>query len=50
MIAGKAVAFKEALSDEFKVYCKNIVRNAKALEKEFLSLDYDLVSGELILT
>ena len=45
VIAGKAVAFKEALSDEFKVYCKNIVRNAKALEKEFLSLDYDLVSG-----
>ncbi len=45
VIAGKAVAFKEALSNDFKIYCKNIINNAKALEKEFLSLNYDLVSG-----
>ena len=45
VIAGKAVAFKEALSLEFKSYCKKIVKNAKAFEEEFLSLGYDLVSG-----
>jgi len=45
VIAGKAVAFKEALSLEFKDYCTRIVKNAKAFEEEFLSLGYDLVSG-----
>ena len=45
VIAGKAVAFKEALSEDFKKYCKQILLNAKAFEKEFLSLGYELVSG-----
>ena len=44
VIAGKAVAFKEALSKDFKNYCKKIIKNAKALEQEFLLLGYDLVS------
>ena len=45
VIAGKAVAFKEALSEDFKKYCKQILLNAKAFEQEFLSLGYKLVSG-----
>ena len=45
VIAGKAVAFKEALSEDFKKYCKQILLNAKAFEQEFLSLGYELVSG-----
>ena len=45
VIAGKAVAFGEALKPEFKIYCNNIIKNAKAISKELLSLGYDLVSG-----
>tara|TARA_Y100001968_G_scaffold160394_1_gene146612 strand:+ start:606 stop:1901 length:1296 start_codon:yes stop_codon:yes gene_type:complete len=45
VIAGKAVAFKEASTLEFKKYCDKIIKNAKAFEEEFLSLGYDLVSG-----
>ena len=33
VIAGKAVCFKEALSDDFKAYAKNIVDNAQAFSK-----------------
>lgn len=45
IIAAKAVAFKEALSDEFKEYQKQIVKNAKKLEVELLARGIDLVSG-----
>lgn len=45
VIAGKAVAFKEALEPSFKTYAQNIVKNAKALSEELLHLDYDLVTG-----
>ena len=45
VIAGKAVCFEEALSDDFKVYQKNIVDNAQALCKGLLSRDIDIVSG-----
>ncbi|MBC22262.1 MAG: serine hydroxymethyltransferase [Candidatus Marinimicrobia bacterium] len=45
VIAAKAVAFKEALTDEFKEYSKQIVRNAKAIADEMLKLDYKLISG-----
>jgi glycine hydroxymethyltransferase len=44
-IAAKAVAFKEALLPEFKEYARQIKTNAKALEKEFLRLDYKLCFG-----
>lgn len=43
--AAKAVAFKEALQPEFKEYAQQIVKNAKALADELLSLGFDLVSG-----
>ncbi len=45
VIAAKAVALKEALSDEFKEYQQQIVKNAKAMAEEFLSMGYRLVSG-----
>jgi glycine hydroxymethyltransferase len=45
MTAAKAVAFKEALSDDFKVYAKQVISNAQSLAKEFISLGYNIVSG-----
>ena len=45
VIAGKAVAFKEALSDEFKAYQKQVVKNAAAMADEFKKCGVRLVSG-----
>ncbi len=45
IIAAKAVAFKEALSPEFKEYQKQIVKNAKAMAEEFKALGVKMVSG-----
>ncbi|MBD1555823.1 serine hydroxymethyltransferase [Vibrio sp. S9_S30] len=45
VIAGKAVAFKEALEPEFKEYQTRVVANAKAMVAEFLERGYDIVSG-----
>ena len=45
VIAAKAVCFEEALSDDFKVYQKNIVDNAQALCKGLMSRDIKIVSG-----
>jgi glycine hydroxymethyltransferase len=45
VIAAKAVAFKEAMSPEFKEYQKQIVLNAKAMAEELIKLGYRLVSG-----
>ncbi len=45
VIAAKAVAFKEALSPEFKEYQKQIVKNANALAEALLERGFDLVSG-----
>ncbi|HOO23092.1 MAG TPA: serine hydroxymethyltransferase [Clostridia bacterium] len=45
VIAGKAVAFKEALSPEFNEYQKQIIRNAAAMAKRFTENGINLVSG-----
>jgi len=45
VIAAKAVAFKEALSPEFKTYARRIVDNAAHLASVLMSLGYRLVSG-----
>ncbi len=45
VIAAKAVAFKEALSDSFRTYQENIVKNAKALAANLLKEGIRLVSG-----
>ncbi|MGL4446871.1 MAG: serine hydroxymethyltransferase [Shewanella sp.] len=45
VIAGKAVAFKEALEPEFKTYQQQVVKNAKAMVEVFLERGYKIVSG-----
>ncbi|WP_279142051.1 serine hydroxymethyltransferase [Photobacterium phosphoreum] len=45
VIAAKAVAFKEAMEPEFKVYQANVVVNAKAMVEEFIKRGYNIVSG-----
>ncbi|WP_311487878.1 serine hydroxymethyltransferase [uncultured Helcococcus sp.] len=45
IIAAKAVAFKEAMSDEFKDYQNEVIKNAKAMEKTFTKNGIRLVSG-----
>jgi len=45
VIAAKAVCFKEALSDEFKDYQKQVAANAQALAKGLISRDIKIVSG-----
>ena len=45
IIAAKAVCFKEALSDEFKEYQHQIVRNSKAFADALLKEGFDLVTG-----
>lgn len=45
VIAAKAVAFKEALSDEFKQYQRQVVNNAAALAEALKEKGFNLVSG-----
>lgn len=45
VIAGKAVCFKEALDDSFKVYQQNVLDNAQALAKGLLDRGFKIVSG-----
>lgn len=45
VIAGKAVAFGEALKPEFKIYARQVVENAKALADTLISGGYDITSG-----
>lgn len=45
IIAAKAVCFGEALTDDFKIYQQNIVKNAAAMAERFVQNGIDLVSG-----
>lgn len=45
VIAGKAVCFKEAMSDDFVKYAEQIVKNSKALCRGLLDRDIDVVGG-----
>ena len=45
VIAAKAVAFGEALTDEFGVYAKNVIANSKALAKSLVDHGYKIISG-----
>ena len=45
VIAGKAVAFGEALKPEFKTYCGQVIVNAQAMGKQLQSRGFKLVSG-----
>ena len=45
VIAGKAIAFGEALTDEFLHYILQVKKNADAMAKAFVKRDYHLISG-----
>lgn len=45
IIAAKAVAFKEALDDSYKIYAKRVVANAKAMAKVFVESGIDVTTG-----
>ena len=45
VIAAKAVCFKEALSDDFKIYTKNVIKNAKVLSERLTEKGFKIFSG-----
>ncbi len=45
VVAAKAVAFKEALSEEFLHYILQVKKNAKVMSDEFLKRGYNIISG-----
>ena len=45
VIAAKAVAFGELLTDEFKEYTKQVQKNAQAMAKALIDRDYQIISG-----
>jgi len=45
VIAAKAVAFKEALQDDFKAYQQQVVTNAKAMARVFIERGFEVISG-----
>ena len=45
VIAGKAVAFKEAMGEDFVAYQKQVLVNANAMAEEFIKRGFDVVSG-----
>lgn len=45
IIAGKAVAFKEALDPEYKEYIAQVIQNAKALSDKLIELGYSITTG-----
>lgn len=45
VIAAKAVAYGEALSDDYMHYCIQLIKNAQAMAKAFKDLGYTIVSG-----
>jgi glycine hydroxymethyltransferase len=45
VIAAKAVAFGEALSDDYKQYCKQVIKNAQAMADSFNNRGYNIISG-----
>lgn len=44
VIAGKAVAFGEALTPEYITYCQQVIQNAQKMAEEFVKRDYHLIS------
>lgn len=45
IIASKAIAFGETLTEEFTVYAKQIIANSQAMAKAFVAKDYQIISG-----
>ena len=45
VIAGKAIAFGEALKPEFKTYGEQVIKNSKLMAEEFVNKGYKIISG-----
>lgn len=45
IIAAKAVCFKEAMSDDYKTYQKQVIKNAQIMANTFINRGFDVVSG-----
>ena len=45
VIAGKAIAFGEALQPYFRVYCEQVIKNAKLMAQCFIDKGYKIISG-----
>ncbi len=45
VIAAKAIAFGEILTEEFSIYAKQVQSNAQAMAAEFVKRDYNIISG-----
>ncbi|MEO6668456.1 MAG: serine hydroxymethyltransferase [Ferruginibacter sp.] len=45
VIAAKAIAFGEILTDEYTIYIKQVQKNAQAMAKAFVAKDYQIISG-----
>jgi glycine hydroxymethyltransferase len=45
VIAAKAVAFKEALDENFKKYAGQVIKNAQAMAKKLIEFDFKIISG-----
>jgi glycine hydroxymethyltransferase len=45
VIAGKAVAFGEALQPQYRDYCQQVIANAQAMAAAFVDRSYNLISG-----
>jgi glycine hydroxymethyltransferase len=45
VIAAKAVAFKEALNEDFKTYAQQVIKNAQAMAKKLMDFDFKVISG-----
>lgn len=45
VIAAKAIAFKEAMSDEYKQYQVQVIKNARAMANVFVQRGFDVISG-----
>lgn len=45
VIAAKAVAFEEALSEEYLKYCQQVIKNAKVMAQAFIDKGYHVISG-----
>ncbi len=48
VIAAKAVAFKEALTEDYKIYIKQVLTNAKTLGKTLQDRGYDILTGRTV--
>jgi len=45
VIAAKAVAFGEALTEDYRIYCRQIISNAQVMAMELVNRDYHIISG-----